>query len=516
MKQRIPSINLLLSFTIIFLLAVFFAPCGAAELRILHVNDFHGFAESYKRIGSDELQGGAAYFAAKSRDLKKEKPSLLLAAGDMIQGSTWANLFEGKPAIEVMNAMGFDAMVVGNHEFDFGTTVLTRRIKEANFPVLAANVTGLDTLKPYIIKEVNGIRAGIIGVVTEETPAATHPGNVKGLTFLPVAGTVERYVGELKGKVDIIIVLSHLGYNADMALAGTVKGIDVIVGGHSHTKAVHHITVGDTIIVQAWEHGMVLGVLDLTVESGKVIRAASRLEDILPAKMKKDEQVAGIVDTWAARVNESMGRVIGEAAVDLDGENARVKESNLGNFVADILKKQARADAAIINGGGLRTSIRKGSITVGNVYSVLPFNNYIVAIRLTGQQIRDALEYGLSGIENKEGRFPQVSGIAFSYSLKRAPGGRLGTVEIAGEPIDPSRQYTVATNDFLAAGGDGYQAFREAIRQATDFEILGGTIRSGNLVYNDAGRWLRDVVVSEVSREKNVNPALEGRIKVEN
>jgi len=139
-----------------------------------------------------------------------------------------------------------------------------------------------------------------------------------------------------------------------------------------------------------------------------------------------------------------------------------------------------------------------------------------VAIRLTGQQIRDALEYGLSGIENKEGRFPQISGIAFTYSLKRAPGGRLGTVVIAGEPIDPSRQYTVATNDFLAAGGDGYQAFREAIRQAPDFEILGGTIRSGNLVYNDAGRWLRDVVVSEVSKEKKVNPALEGRIKAEN
>lgn len=514
MKKMKTSTILILS-SLIFLFTAYLASAGAVELRILHVNDFHGFAESYKRIGSDELYGGVACLAARAEVLRKEKPSLLLAAGDMIQGNTWANLFQGEPAIEVMNAMRFDAMVVGNHEFDFGKAVLTERVREANFPVLGANVIGLDVLKPYTIKEVEGVRVGIIGVVTEETPAATHPRNVEGLTFTPVAQTVERYIGELKDKADIVVVLSHLGYNADMALASAVKGIDVIVGGHSHTKAVKHITVGNTIIVQAWEHALVLGVLDLTVESGRVVGAASRLDEIVPAKIKKDEKVAAIVDSYAAKVSESMGKVIGEAAVDLDGENVRVRETNLGNFVADILKKESGADAAIVNGGGLRTSIRKGRVTVGNVYSVLPFNNYIVGIRLTGQQIRDTLEYGVSGIESKEGRFPQVAGLTFTYSPKRAPGKRVGTILIAGQPLNPSRHYIVATMDFLAAGGDGYQVFREAIRQSPDFQIQGGTIKSGNLVYNDAGRWVRDIVVSEVSKQKKITPAVEGRIKVE-
>jgi 2',3'-cyclic-nucleotide 2'-phosphodiesterase (5'-nucleotidase family) len=433
----------------------------------------------------------------------------------MVQGNTWSNLFEGKPVIEVMNAMRFDAMAVGNHEFDFGKTVLMERIKDANFPVLAANVTGLDALKPYTVKEVDGIRVGIIGVVTEETPTATHPRNVEGLTFMPVSATVERCIAELKNEADIIVVLSHLGYNADMALASAVKGIDVIVGGHSHTKGVKQITVGSTVIVQAWEHGLVLGVLDLDVESGRVVAAEGRLEEVIPAKTGKDEKVAAIVEKWAEKVSQSMGRVIAEAEVDLDGENVRVRETNLGNFIADILKKESGADAAIINGGGLRTSIKKGPVTVGNIYSVLPFNNYIVGIRLTGQQIRDTLEYGLSGIESKEGRFPQVAGLTVTYSPGGEPGKRVRTIHVAGEPIDPSRRYIVATVDFLAAGGDGYQVFREAIRQSPDFQIMGGTIKSGNLVYNDAGRWVRDAVVSEAARQKKLAPVVEGRIKVE-
>ncbi len=496
-------------------LAVLAGPCGAVDLRILYVNDFHGFAESHKRIGSDDLQGGIAYLAYRATQLKKEKPSLLLAAGDMIQGDTWANLFSGKPAIEVMNAMAFDAMVVGNHEFDFGKAVLARRVEEAKFPILAANVVGFDSLKPYAIREINGLKIAIIGVVTEETPSATHPSNVAGLQFLPVTKTVEKYVAQLRDKVDLVVVLSHIGYNADMALAGTVKGIDVIVGGHSHTKAVKEIVVGNTVIVQAWEHALALGILDLTIEGGKITSVSDRLENITPATAKKDEKVAAIVESYAAEVNKSMGRVIGQATVDLSMENARSAESNLGNFVADIIRKESGAEAAIINGGGLRTSIMKGPVTVGNIYSTLPFNNYIIAIRLTGQQIKDALEWGLSGIGTKEGRFPQVSGITFTYSPERETGKRVRTVTVTGKPLDLSRQYTVATNDFLAAGGDGYQVFREAIRQAPDFEILGGTIRSRNITYNDSGRWLRDVVVLEVSKEKSISSTVEGRIKAE-
>ncbi|HOW55976.1 MAG TPA: 5'-nucleotidase C-terminal domain-containing protein [Syntrophorhabdaceae bacterium] len=504
------------AFTVFFFFS-FLAFVNAQEIRILHVNDFHGFAEDHKRLGSDAPQGGIAYLAALAGQLRQEKPSVLLAAGDMIQGNTWANLFEGRPSIEVMNAMGFDAMTVGNHEFDFGKAVLVKRVQEAKFPVLGANIEGLDSLKPYTIKEVGGVRLGIIGIVTEDTPSATHPDNVEGLRFLPVAKTVERCIGELKGRADIIVVLSHIGYNADMALANSVKGIDVIVGGHSHTKTGKHIVVGNTIIVQAWEHGLVLGVLDLTVEDGKIVNAVSRLEEVSPQKIKKPrEDVARIVDEYTRQVNEVMGRVIGKASVDLDGENVRVRETNLGNFIADIFKKESGADATIINGGGIRASIKKGGINIKSIYSVLPFNNYIVAIKLTGKQVKDALEYGLSGIEAKEGRFPQVAGLSFTYSTKQPAGSRIKDVFVNGKSIDPEKQYVVATNDFLAAGGDGYQVFREAIRQSQDFAIIGGTIKSGNIVYNDAGRWLRDVVVKAVEEKKNISPSVEGRIRESN
>ena len=162
------------------------------EIRILYINDFHGFAEPYRPLGSDELLGGMAWLASEVNRLREGKPTLLLAAGDMIQGNNWANLFRGESAMGLMNLMGFDAMVVGNHEFDFGQEVLKKRVSEAFFPVLGANVKGLEGLKPYVTKGVGGIRVGIIGVVTEDTSVSTSPKNVAGLDFLSPTSTVEK------------------------------------------------------------------------------------------------------------------------------------------------------------------------------------------------------------------------------------------------------------------------------------------------------------------------------------
>ncbi|MBA4391429.1 MAG: multifunctional 2',3'-cyclic-nucleotide 2'-phosphodiesterase/5'-nucleotidase/3'-nucleotidase, partial [Syntrophus sp. (in: bacteria)] len=444
----------------------------------------------------------------------KEKPSLILAAGDMIQGNTWANLFQGKPAIEVMNAIGFHAMVVGNHEFDFGQEVLKERIREAKFPVLGANVLGLPAfIKPYVIKEINGLKVAIIGIVTEDTPTSTHPDNVSGLNFLPVSDTVDKYVKEVRDKVDIVIVLTHIGYNADMMLANNVKGIDVIVGGHSHTKTDKHLLVGNTIIVQSWEHGLALGVLDLKIRDGKIVEADGRLEEIKPASMSKKDDVALIVEKYSAQMNALMKQAIGEALIDLDGKNVRIKETNLGNFFADMMRNESGAEAAIINGGGLRTSIKKGTITMHDVYSVLPFNNYIVSIKLSGKQIRETLEYGVSAVELKEGRFPQVSGISFTYAPTGKSGSRVDSIRVNNEPLEPDKIYVVATNDFLAAGGDGYQTFREAIKASGDFSTTGGVMKASAIVYNNAGKWLRDIAVQYVTTRQKINPAVEGRIR---
>ncbi len=499
-------------FLTLLVLLVFSVFAESAEIRILHINDFHGFAESYKPFGSEKLMGGASYLTSAIKMLRSEKPTLLLSAGDMIQGDNWANLTEGKSVIELMNAMGFDAMVVGNHEFDFGQEVLKKRISEANFPVLGANVQGLESLKPFIIKELSGMKIAVIGVVTEDTPTVTHPKNVEGLRFEPVESALERYLQELKGKVDIIVVISHIGHHADRLLAERIKGIDVIVGGHSHTKIENPVLIGNTIIVQAWEHGKALGVLDITFEKGRIISFRSYLEEISPENTE-DTEVKGLVKKYSEQINEILNQKIGIALIDLDGENVRKRETNLGNLIADIIRETAASDAAIINGGGIRTGIKKGEIRVKDVYSVLPFNNYIVAIKMSGAKIKEALEHGVSAIEESAGRFPQVSGITFSYEPKAERGNRIREIFIRGQPIELNREYMVATNDFLVAGGDGYTAFGETIKSSKDYEIIGGVIKAERLVYSDASRYLRDIVVDYIKKKGVVEPKTEERIR---
>jgi 2',3'-cyclic-nucleotide 2'-phosphodiesterase (5'-nucleotidase family) len=503
----------ILSFLLLLLCSLSFASAEEREIRILYLNDFHGFAESYRPLASREMLGGIPYLAAKVSALRREKPSLLLSAGDMIQGNAWANLVQGESVIAVMNAMNFDAMVIGNHEFDFGQETLKKRISEAAFPVLGANVEGVELLKPYVIKEFNGIRIAIIGVTTEDTPVSTHPRNVYGLNFLPPADTVRNYLGELRDRADIVLVLSHIGYHSDRRLAEQVKGIDVIVGGHSHTRVDKPSVAGKTIIVQAWEHAKVLGVLDLTLDNGKIVKAEGRLEEIRPQTGEEESDVLAIVQTYRQKMDAVLSEPVGETGVDLDGEKVRKAETNLGDLITDIIRQASGAEVAIVNGGGIRTSIKKGEIRVRDVYSVLPFDNYIVAIKLSGREIKEALEHGVSATEGDEGRFPQVSGLAFTYSPTAPVGSRVKEVVISGRPLDPDKQYSVATNDFLAAGGDGYRAFGDALRASKDFEVIGGMMKGEKLFYSDSGRWLRDVVIQYIREKKSIAPVTEERIR---
>jgi 5'-nucleotidase / UDP-sugar diphosphatase len=488
------------------------AQAAPSSIRILYVNDFHGFAEPYEPLGSGEALGGIAYLAADARRLGKEKPSLFLSAGDMIQGSNWTNLFRGASVIEAMNEMRFDAMVVGNHEFDFGKAVLEERVSEARFPILGANILGFDTvLKPYVTHNIAGIRVIIIGVVTDETPVTTDPRNVAGLKFLPPAETVEKYIRQLKRPGDIVVVLSHIGYAHDRALAEKVKGIDVIVGGHSHTKLERPVVVGDTIIVQAWEHAKALGVLDITVEDGRISGFEGHLDEIRPVG-RADAAVEAIVDRYEKKVDSVLDEKVGYAEVGLDGEGVRYRETNFGDLIADIMRETAGADAAIINGGAIRTSVPQGEIRAKDIYSALPFDDYLVAVTLTGEQIREALEHGVSAVEQREGRFPQVSGIAFTYAWSAPPGRRVKQISIGGVPVDPKREYTVATNDFLAAGGDGYAAFGDAVKSSRDYSVTGGAMKGDNLVYSNAGRWLRDIVIQYIKGKKRVGTKVGKRI----
>lgn len=479
----------------------------AVKLRILHVNDFHGFAEPYKPAGSKVLMGGIAHLAEEAARLRKEAPTLFLAAGDMLQGNPWANLFQGRSVVEVMNQMGFSAMVLGNHEFDFGLEVLKERMKEARFPILGANVQGIPEVKPYIVEEIAGLRLAVIGLVTEETPITTHPNNVQGLTFSPPVDRCRELLREIGGQADVIIVLSHLGLPADLRLAEAVEGIQVIVGGHSHTRIEKPMTNKETLIVQAWEHGKVLGVLDLWLQGKKIVRSEGRLIPIGPDHQPPDPAVRGIVNRYQEQAAALLNEVIGEALVDLKAQGARSQETNLGNLVADILRQAMQADAALINGGGLRTDILKGPVRMIDLYAVLPFTNYPVVLKVKGRELKAIFEYGLADGEGG-GRFPQISGIRILYDPKGAVGEKILSFWVGEKPLDPEAFYTLATNDFLAAGGDGYALLKE-------LSLLqeGDPPKSARVLLFDQGREIRDLVAAFIKDRKEISAAVEGRIR---
>jgi 5'-nucleotidase/UDP-sugar diphosphatase len=490
------------------LLMVSLAPWAEAapvSLRILYINDFHGFAEPIKQADGKPPRGGVAYLAGAVDRARQQQPSILLAAGDMIQGNVWANLFLGQSVIDVMNAMKFDAMVVGNHEFNFGPKVLQERIAQAKFPILGANVEGLPSLRPYVIKKLNGIRIGIIGVVTQDS-VNTVPKNVTGLKFTPPESTLLKYLPEVKHQADIIVVLSHCGYPVDRELAAMVPGIDVIVGGHTHTRLTRPEEVGHTIIVQAWEHAKDLGILDLEVEAGKIVKFQGALQEIGPNTEKPDPQIEAIVARYEDLANPPLRQSIGEALVDLDASRIRTEETNLGDFIADIMRQTAQADAAIINGGSIKGSIAKGAIKTQDVYNALPYDNYLIAIQLTGAQLKEALEHGVSRVGKPSHRFPQVSGLTFIYSRSAPVGSRVKEVIVGGQPLNLTKKYIVATIDYLGAGGDGFKIFSDALERRDEG-------KKERIVYNDTGTWLRDRVIIAIKAQKTIAPKVDGRIK---
>lgn len=363
------------------------------------------------------------------------------------------NLFGGLPSIEVMNLMGYNAFVPGNHEFNYGQEVLGQRIRDAKFPVLAANVTYKDgslfTGASALIQEIGGVKVGIIGLVAEETPIVTHPKNVEGLVFHEPISVAKMVAQRVRPKVDVLIALSHLGYSKDIELAEAVPELDIIVGGHSHTELKEATEVNGVIIVQAHEYANNLGFLYLNVEDGKITNYNAFLIPVT-AEVPEHPQVRAIIDYWNEQLQERLGTVVGRSDVAWNGERefVRTSETNLGNLVADVIREAVGSDIAVTNGGGIRASINPGDITVADIYNVLPFDNSLVVVEMLGMDIIEALEHSVRLVPEQNGGFLQVSGLTFEVDPKAQPGGRVINVRVNGERISPSKTYTVATNDF--------------------------------------------------------------------
>lgn len=511
-KHRRPLSRII---TALCLLGIFVLPASAypavtsdeCEIVIVHTNDFHGNLlplEERAFVPPPETVGGAAYLAAKIKELRKKFSSrvLLLDAGDIIQGTAVSNMFGGKPVIEYMNYMGYDAMSIGNHEFDWGLKGLKDIADEIHFPLLCANAvqsaTGelLPGLKPYVILERGGTRIGIIGGVTPGTSRMTFPENIKGITFLDPRETVRKYVSELQQKnIRVIILLSHFGYGADKEIAQAVPGICAIIGGHNHIGIRATEKINDTLIVQAGSSGTFLGQLRLILDShtGKILfyNIENELIPIVDSDIKPDPEVEKMIRPYAARIKPIMDEVIGRARADLTKDKwTGMADTKVGNFIADVVRERYAADIGIYNLGGIRTSLLKGDITKGDVYSMIPFDNHIITIELTGSQILDLL----SSFADKHISI-QVSGISFTYSPDKPKGEKISEITHNGSPIDSEKTYKLATLDFVYYTSDD----RSSIRQGK------------NLTYGDMAR---DAIEEYVRKKVEIIPPEDERIRM--
>lgn len=458
------------------------------QLTILHVNDTHGHAWQYSITGNTDI-GGFAAISEIVDGIKEEVEGkggsvLVLEAGDINTGIPESDQMDAVPDIVGMNMVGFDAMALGNHEFDKDRGVLLKQVKLMKFPALNANIfdaSGKNAFTPYIIKDLKGLKVAIFGLITEST-VVLEPIYLTDLVFKNAIEVSKTLVPELEKQADIIIALTHLGFgepypgssSSDM-LAKAVPGLDVIVDGHSHTLFEKAPVYGNTILVQAGEWGKYVGRLDLFIENGKVIDWKWQAIPVnlkkVTGKDAKGVDVYGYVDTQVIQNphilaamdyfynlgGDKLNLIIGETAILLDGErnNVRSKATNLANFVADAMLWKGFADIALANGGGLRASIPAGPISYRSILTVLPFGNMLYIVNLTGASVMELLKFA-ANVPAGQGAFPQFAGITFTFENKEVK-----DVLIQGKPLDLNKVYKVATNDYMAGGGDGYVILKD-------------------------------------------------------
>jgi 5'-nucleotidase / UDP-sugar diphosphatase len=446
---------------------------SSKTITILHTNDSH----SKVKEGTYEGMGFAKMATLIKKFEAENENTLLLDAGDTFHGTPFATLSRGESIAELFNALGYDGLAAGNHDFNYGYERLLELTQLLNFPIISANVHYKEDdtllLNPYIIKEVDGIKLGIFGLTTPETTYKTNPKNVEGLAFTDPVTEAKKMVAELQTQnVDAIIALTHLGTDASstetsIKVAENAPGIDLIVDGHSHTAKMEKNEYGQgTLIVSAGEYTENLGVVQLNFEGNELISTTHDLitkEEAAAEGVQEDAAIAKLISDIEEKNKEVLSEVVGAANVKLDGERAQVRagETNLGNLITDAMVAATGADAAITNGGGIRASIDQGEITKEDVVNVLPFGNYVVTKKFTGATLKAALEHGTSDYPEVKGAFPHVSGITYDLDVFAPAGDRVKNLKIKGEPVDLEREYLIATNDFMAVGGDDYTMFTD-------------------------------------------------------
>lgn len=467
MKKRVTSLVLV---TLLILSSFSFAFAADAEttkITIIHTNDTHS------RLEGTATEIGFAKIATLIKEAKEANPNtLVLDAGDALHGMPIVNISKGENAIKVMEAAGYDYMTLGNHDFNYGKDRLLELKDMSKVGMLSANILnekGEYVFTPYVIKEVGGVKVGIFGLTTPETAYKTSPTNVEGLTFADSIEVSKKMVKELEDKTDVIIALAHIGMDessvvTSKAIAEAVEGIDVIIDGHSHTKLETGQVVNNTLIAQTGNYDQNLGYVNIEVQNGKVInKTAELLKAEAVANTAADPDITKMIDDIKVANQPLFDKVVAKTDIYLDGvrANVRTKETNLGNLSADAVRAAAGSDVGFVNGGNIRVDIQPGDITFGKVAELFPFGNTIQVKKITGEDLLAVLEHSVGGYPAAQGAFMQVSGLTFTFDAAQPVGSRVVEVTIGDKALDKTQEYTVAINDFLGIGGDGYDMFKK-------------------------------------------------------
>lgn len=520
--------------------ALFAGPVQAEMvLNILHTNDLHNRIESINEYDSTcdqeakdagECFGGVARVVSKVNELRDRIRSeggnvIVLDAGDQYQGSLFYTTYKGKDVAEFMSAIGYDAMAVGNHEFDDGPEGLAILADGVEFPIVSGNLDLSQSnvlnskIEDVITLDVGGEKIGIVSALAMDTPETASPGS--SVIFQDDIESLRADVQELTDQgVNKIIALTHAGYLRDQEYARQVPGLDAIIGGHSHTllgdmdgaQGPYPTMVAapdgtEVPIASAYSYSKYLGHLTLTFDDSGVLTMVNGQPILLDDSVPEDEAVVARVTEMAAPIDELRQKIVAETAAPIDGDrnNCRVKECEMGNLVADAMLDRVRDQGmtiAIANSGGLRASIDQGPVSMGEVYSVLPFQNTLATFQLSGADVIAALENGASQYEEVAGRFAQVAGLKYTVDPAAPVDSRISDVMVMtnGEwtPLDTGATYGVVSNNYMRTGGDGYDVFETKAQNAYDF-----------------GPDLADVVATYLgAQDEPYQPFLDGRITV--
>jgi len=459
------------------------------HLVVLYTNDTHGHPVKF-HYGPIPDVGGLPARATLVREIRDQNPNVLvLDSGDLNTGGAESDFFKAEPDIVGYNYIGYDAMGLGNHEFDNPLDVLKAQMAKAAFPFLSANVRtreGSYVGVPYIIRQFKGFKVAVLGLTTRRTEITGNPRHVKEFVFQDSVEVARELVPMLRKEADIVIALTHMGVYEDNSrgsrrLAAQVSGIDLIVDGNTHTKLTEPVVVRnsasgrDTPIVQAWQFGLVMGRIDLWIRDRQVIDY--RME-LIPINLKKatkksdggwtyeyigkeipeDPELLKKLQPYLDKVEAFLSEEIGYAKGTFWNRYQRKKETALGDLVADAMlwyMRKFNPDFALTNAGAIRADLPEGPIKKKAVFDMLPFDSTAVVLSLKGKEVASLFDY-VATIKPGEGAFPQVSGVRFT--LNRLTGA-CENIRIKGEPIDPDRTYKIVTNSYLASGGDGYKIF---------------------------------------------------------